>query len=103
MEEGTTQISSLQRTIIDLQYKLQCERETCLRDKSDMQRQLDETKQTHLRDQHRIAELQAEVSAQFPRQMIYLVMLFQTKSRRYLLNISVEEAPRVVKCRRRWW
>ena len=70
MEEGTTQISSLQRTIIDLQYKLQSERETCLRDKSDMQRQLDETKQTHLRDQHRIAELQAEVNSQRHRRLI---------------------------------
>ena len=103
MEEGTTQISSLQRTIIDLQYKLQCERETCLRDKSDMQRQLDETKQTHLRDQHRIVELQAEVSSQPPRQLIYVMMQFQIKSPTHLLKIAVEEAPRVIKYRRRWW
>ena len=66
MEEGTAQMSSLQRTIIDLQYKLQCERETWLRDKSDMQRQLDESKQTHLRAQHNITELQAEVRPESP-------------------------------------
>lgn len=61
LEEDTVQLSSLQRTIIDLQYKLQCERESWLREKSDMQRQIDEHRTGRLHDQHRVAELSAQV------------------------------------------
>ncbi len=61
LEDDALQLSALQRTIIDLQYRLQCEREAWLRDRADLQRQVDEARHSGLRNQHTINELSAEV------------------------------------------
>ncbi len=60
-EDKAIQVSSLQRTIIDLQYKLQSDREAWLRERSDIQKQLDERTQQHLQEKQHIAQLLTEV------------------------------------------
>lgn len=60
-EDKAIQVSSLQRTIIDLQYKLQSDREAWLRERSDIQKQLDERTQQHLQEKQQISQLLTEV------------------------------------------
>ena len=64
MEEKSKQVAGLQKTLIDLQYKLQSDREAWLRERAELQRHLTDAERTKLDEKKKFTELLAEVSGQ---------------------------------------
>ena len=62
LEEKAKQLAPLQKTLIDLQYKLHSYRETWLRERSELQRQLDEAQRAQLEEKQNYVDLLSEVS-----------------------------------------
>ena len=62
LEDKSKQIAPLQRTLIDLQYKLHTYREAWLRERSELQRQVDEARRSQLEEKQKFVELLSEVN-----------------------------------------